>query len=184
MTLADLRSRLRSELGDEIPGAYVWSDALLEGFLGDAVERLGEDLPLQREEELAPNADGSYLLPPGLRRLHTVEVEGSVLSPAEYEVWAGGLRLSMPTDTAATVRYSGGRARPAPTGEVDLRPGEAAPALWLAAAYAMGWLAKQREKVGVRADRSEGVSAGYLDRYAEWRSARRRPLRRGVMSAR
>ncbi len=182
MTLADLRARLRSELGDETPGAYVWSNVLLDGFLGDAVERLGEDVPLQQEEELAPSPDGTYLLPPTLRRLHAVEVDRAQLAPSEYEVWAGTLRPTAPSSLPATVRYTAARERPAATGEVGLRHGEEAPVVWLAAAHAMGWLAKQREKVGMGAQGSAAMSAGYQERHADWLRARRRPLRRGVMT--
>lgn len=179
MTLTELRNRLRAELGDETAGAYLWSDTLLNGFLGDAVERLGEDAPLQRTATLAP-AGGAYTLPADLLRLRAVEIDGVTLAGDEYSAWGGKLTLTSPTTRSATVRYGAARARPPTTGDIGLLAAEEPPVLWLAASYAMSWLAKQREKIGPSAV-STGASAvahAYVGRYDRWLTARRRPLRR------
>lgn len=176
MTLSELRARLRAELGDETAGAYVWGDTLLDGFLGDAVERLGADLPLEREAQLTASADGAYALPADLLRVRSVEAGGLALGPGEYTAWGGTLRLAAPTSTTITVRYAGARARPPASGDAGLRAGEEPPVVWLAASYAMAWLGKQREKAGAAS--SGRVAAAYGRRYEEWLRARRRPLRR------
>lgn len=190
MTLAQLRARLRAELGDETAGASVWSDALLDGFLGDAVERLGRDAPAQAEARLLPDADGSYTLPADVLRLHAVYPDagdGESAEPlrvSEYTVWAGRLRVTSAGGAAVFVRYAGPRQRPPAMGEADLRGGEEPAAIWLAAAYAMDWLAKQREKAGVHAAGHSAVGAEYARRYAEWLAAGRRVLRRRTVSGR
>ena len=179
MTLTELRARLRAELGDETAGAYVWSDPLLDGFLGDAIQRLGEDVPLEKESSLTVGADGSYALPADLVRLRGVKVGDSALLPGEYTVWAGKLTLHSPSAGPATVRYTAARSRPSVTGDIGLRAGEELPVLWLASAHAMAWLAKQREKAGAGGS-SGAVSQAYAQRYERWLVARRRPLRRIV----
>jgi len=176
MTLSELRPRLRAELGDETTGVYVWSDALLDGFLGDATERLGEDLPLEKEAQLTPNPDGAYALPADLLRLRSVATGGVVLGPGEYTAWGGTLRLASPGSSEISVRYAGARPRPPASGDAGLLAGETPPVLWLAAASAMGWLGKQREKAGAAS--SGAVASAYGRRYEEWLRARRRPLRR------
>lgn len=179
MTLSELRSRLRAELGDETTGAYLWSDALLDGFLGDAMERLGEDVPLQKTAALSAAADGSYTLPADLIRVRGVDVDGMALESGDYTVWAGALTLASPSSTTATIRYVATRPRPPATGDVGLGAGEVLPVVWLAAAYAMGWLAKQREKASSGAPNStSAVGQAYAQRYDRWLLARRRPLRR------
>lgn len=184
MTLAQLRARLRAELGDETAGAAVWSDALLDGFLGNAVERLGRDAPAEAEARLLPDADGAYTLPADLLRLHAVYPDaddGARAEPlrvSEYAVWAGRLRAPSAGGSALLVRYAAPRRRPAASGDVDLRGGEEPAAIWLAAAYAMDWLAKQREKAGLQAAGHSTVGAEYARRYADWLAAGGRVLRR------
>ena len=182
MTLAELRARLRAELGDQTAGAYVWGDALLDAFLGDATERLGEDAPLEREAQLAAAPDGAYNLPADLVRVHAVERGGGALQPGEYAAWGGRLRLQAPSTAPVVVRYAAARPRPPLTGDAGLRAGEELPVLWLAAACAMEWLAKQREKAGSSAATgADAVAGAYRQRYDGWLAARRRPLRRRVL---
>ncbi len=179
MTLTELRARLRAELGDEAAGAYVWTDALLDGFLGDATERLGEDVPAERSVELSPGADGSYVLPGDLVRLRAVESGGVRLLPSEYTVWAGRLTLAVPTSGTLNVRYAAARSRPPATGDAGLGAGEEVPVVWLAAAYKIEWLAKQREKDGVGSHfLPSAAGAVYRDQYDRWLQARRRRLNR------
>ncbi|MDP9380743.1 MAG: hypothetical protein M3Q29_11455 [Chloroflexota bacterium] len=183
MTLAELRARLRAELGDQTVGAYVWSDELLDGFLGDAVERLGADSPLQREAQLSTAADGAYALPADRLRLHEALLDDTPLHPAEYTVWAGKLRLQSPSPSELLVRYAAARGRPPATGDVGLRAGEDPPVIWLAASYAMEWLSKQREKTGSALAATSGtVAQAYEQRYETWLATKPRPLRRTVMS--
>lgn len=178
MTLAEVRARLRAELGDETVGAYVWTDALLDAFVGDAVERLGQDAPAQRTTTVAPSGDGSYALPTDFLRLRSVALDGATLRAEEYTLWAGKLTLMAPTSASVAIRYEAARSRPPTTGDVGLGAGEAPPTVWLAASYAMGWLAKQREKAGLGLGHgANAVSGAYAARYEAWVS-RRRPLRR------
>ena len=160
MTLTELRARLRAELGDETAGAYVWSDPLLDGFLGDAIQRLGEDVPLEKESFLTAGADGAYTLPADLVRLRGVRLGDGALPPDEYTAWAGKLTLLSPSTSPVTVRYTAARSRPPATGDIGLKAGEDAPVLWLASAHAMAWLANtDRQSTLTRAKALTGARA-------------------------
>lgn len=186
MLISDLRTRLRAELGDETPGAYLWSDALLDDFIADAVQRFGEDVPLEREVVLSVQPDGSYVLPDDLLRVRSVFSEDEPLSGDEYAVWAGKLLPVEARVSDLTVQYEAARPRPSTDGDVTLGAGEDAALVWLSAGFAMEWLAKQREKAGAfpSANATSAVAEAYRSRYERLLTARRRNLQRVIIKAR
>lgn len=183
MTIDELRARLRTEIGDETPGSYTWPDPLLNALLGDGVEQLGMDIPMRRTAELAPAADGSYTLPLGLVRLLRVESSGELLLRREYTLRGRTLTASGYTGPLS-ILYDGMRFRPGVGQDPEITDGEAMPVVWLAASYAMRWLAVQRERLGMeRARGAHAAAQEYAQRYAEWLAAGRRPLQRYALSA-
>lgn len=65
-TRADFLSGVRLELQDPGPTNYIWSDALLQAFLRDGLDRLGLDLPPLKETILAAVVgQRDYTISPG-----------------------------------------------------------------------------------------------------------------------
>lgn len=71
-TRLDLMGRVRTELGDSVGPQFVWSDALLHQYLGEAVREWGLVRPVRRQEFLTGTAGqrdfglGAELIPNGV----------------------------------------------------------------------------------------------------------------------
>ncbi|MCL5256556.1 MAG: hypothetical protein M1319_02025 [Chloroflexi bacterium] len=203
-TRADLRARIRQELGDETAGAYVWSEALLNAYIASAIRRCGLDLPKESMMEISLVAGQRYYtLPDDCRQVAAVEYPEGVF--LRRDPVAGGDRLFAGggEDEDAWEQYGGAlwlRRTPPVNGEVVklrylgsyLCPGDDVTTLdlpaqdedlvvWLVCEAALSWLNKQKDK---RLERRGGYlySSFYASRYQEGLRSRRRL--RGVVSRR
>ncbi len=203
-TRADLRGRIRQELGDETAGAYVWSEALLNAYIGGAIKRYSLDLPREDTVEINTVAgQRSYDLPAVCRQVVAVEYPEGVFLRRDpvaggdwfsaagaghedaWEQYGGALwlrRTPAATGDVVRVRYLGGYDSPGDDMTELGLPGEDEDlAVWLACEVALAWLNKQKDK---RLERRGGFlfPSFYASKYQEGLKARRRL--RGVVGRR
>lgn len=112
-TLADIRSRLRTDLRDTDSGAYRWSDAVLERHIAHALEDVGLAIPRELTATLATTSGSRELSVSsltGLIEVDAVEFPSGEFPPAYvgFSHWAGTLHLhtdDVPTGESARVWY-------------------------------------------------------------------------------
>lgn len=182
-TRAELRARVRAELGDG-GGTPLWSDALLHQWLDEAIREYGEQLPREASTSLVSVAgQASYALPSDLDRVLRVEHPDGVLrlaarpaggditsvgatgrSPAvgTFDVWGGQLVLEPAPEAggeAIQVRYLATYPTPATDGAVLATPSRDDAALvWAVCARALRWINTDESK-RQRFERERGASA-------------------------
>jgi len=85
VTRADMRNRLRWELGDETQ-PYVWKDLELNEYIDSSVQLLTTHVPRTRCRVVNPDpADGAYYLPEDcIGPPWRVDMDGQVLPPSAY----------------------------------------------------------------------------------------------------
>lgn len=190
-TRGELKARVRSELNDA-GAARLWSDSLIEGWIGEAIRAYGRSLPREAVTTLASVAgQADYALPADTLAVLRVEhPEGIVrvgrpgaagedlaatLGWPAYDVYAGTLTLRPApgrSDEAIRVRYQASYPEPAADGDLLATP----PAhddllVWQACFRALAWIGTDEAK-RQRFERERGVSAAeaateYRARYAE-----------------
>lgn len=99
-TLADIRSRLRTDLRDTDSNAYRWSDAALDRHIAHALEDLGLAIPRELSTTLATTAGSRELSTAsltGLIEVEAVEFPVEQFPPAYtgFSYWAGTLHLHL-----------------------------------------------------------------------------------------
>jgi hypothetical protein len=176
LTRAQWRALVRAELGDENAAAYLWSTALLNEWLNEAIRDFARTAPRELETTLTTFAgQAAYALPNGLIEIVRVEhpagtfrrfepptggdwrlADGSLVpadrlgTPASYDVWQGQLVLE-PVPTASgepiAVRYTGQRAEPsADTDPLPVEQQDSELLLLYVCARAMQWISGQEAK--------------------------------------
>jgi hypothetical protein len=139
-TLAELRSRLRVLLNDDAAKGYLWSDAVLDLHLNDALRDYGRAIPRQGEIIIAIVAgEGEYDLPADCLAVIRVEVAAAAdqgdhrfllreIGDADgpgYEVYGGRLIIRpTPSEAGASlmVRYLASHAALAVDGDPSTAP--------------------------------------------------------------
>lgn len=113
-TLADIRGRVRKDLGDTTAGAYRWTDDQLDRHIERALDELSRSVPREQVATLATTAGSREVDLSGLTGL--IEVE-SVEYPVDsyppqmpgFSTWADSLTLhvdSLPDGADARVYYT------------------------------------------------------------------------------
>ncbi|HXF82612.1 MAG TPA: hypothetical protein VNN19_07660 [bacterium] len=196
-TRAELRAAIRTELNDG-GGTPLWSDALLNEFIAQAIRRYGAQLPEEASTTIAVVAgQAAYPLPD--RFLRAVRVEqpagtervGDGRHPWSYRVFAGQLLLDpAPTqagsDQEITLDYLRRYAEPAADGDTLATPSADDDVLVaLVCARALDELAldesKRQRFSRVRSADPRGVAAAYERRAGERIALRARVLRVGAL---
>lgn len=190
ITIAELRLRVRVELGDETAGAYVWADALLDSYIAAAVRRYSFDLPGEAEITITTTAGvAAYPLPADCLQVTRIEYPAGVFllhasgGGGTWEEYAGNLVLGLEPASSGdviTVRYRKAYSAPDDEGTpLDVPAGDEDLIVWLVCEAALAWLNKQKDK---RLDRRAGYlyPETYAKRYQDWVRARRRV--KGVVS--
>ena len=101
-TLADIRSRVRTDLHDTDSGAYRWSDADLDRHIARALDDVSRAIPREQSATLATTTgsrDLSLATLAGLIEVEAVEYPAGEFPPAYagFTAWAGTLSLHTPT---------------------------------------------------------------------------------------
>ncbi|MCC6224711.1 MAG: hypothetical protein IT201_14605 [Thermoleophilia bacterium] len=186
-TRAQIRTTIRSELNDS-GGVQLWSDALLNTWLIEALRDYGREVGLEKTTTLTTVASqASYALPADTLQVLRVEYPsgyfrvpspyhgGDVaaeasptpmpgLRPGElvYEVWGGSVILSPAPSASAetiTVRYIGAYSEPANDGDsLDVPTREEAAIVAYVAMRAVQWIDTDESK-RQRFERQKGASA-------------------------
>jgi hypothetical protein len=181
----DLRARTRAELND-MGGTPLWSDALLNQWLDEAIREYGEHLPREASASLTSVAEqAEYALPSDVDRVLRVEhpegvfrvaarsaggdvlaVEGIELSVpgtvGTFDAWAGQLVLQPAPDAsgeAIRVRYLATYATPTSDGDALTTPTrDDAVLTWSVCGRALRWIDTDESK-RQRFERERGASA-------------------------
>jgi hypothetical protein len=186
------RARVRAELGDEAT-PYLWSDGLLDGWLGEALAEYERAVPREAAAELASVAgEGRYALPgdvlavvrvehpAGVERVRARAGEGGA---GTYDVWGGQLVLApAPGQTGEPIRlrYLGRRAAPRTDAEaLPVAVGEEERLVLYVCARALVWISTQEGKRQAF-ERTRGADALAL---AGWYEARYREALRARAGA-
>lgn len=170
------RALVRAELGDENASAYLWSTALLNEWLAEAIRDFGRGVPREETAMLTTIAgQAAYDLPLGLVEVVRVEHPANafrVFAPSvggdwrpgaspppgvdrrggapSYDVWRGQLVLE-PAPTASgegvVVRYTTRRAEPAADADpLPVESGDEELLLLYVCARALAWIGTQEGK--------------------------------------
>ena len=173
-TRAELRQKIRDELNDNA-AAKLWTDALLNDFIVQAIRAYGRDLPKQASASITAVADQeAYTLPADFDRAMRVEQpdgELRVLSSGfrgelgTYRVWGNQLTLD-PAPAAAgsdqdiSLEYLARYAEPAVDGDTLATPlSDDDVLVAFACADAMRWVGSDEAK-RARFERQRGASPG------------------------
>ncbi|GEM_PF-942515 len=185
-TRAELLGRIRNELNDT-GTTKLWADALLQGWIGEAIRDYSERLPREATTTWASVAgQASYVLPAdfatalrvehpaGFYRVYAPLAGGDVLEDTSalcvavgqqvltFDVFGGSLLLDPAPDQAGdviTLRYLAVYAEPTADGDVLATPSRDDELLvWLACARALEWIGTDEAK-RMRFERQRGVSA-------------------------
>jgi hypothetical protein len=196
-TRASLRSLIRQELGDA-GGTPLWSDALLNQWIGEAIRRYGRELPRELSTTMVVVAgQASYSLPADCDRVVRVEQpKGSQRSSGDrsqagYRTFAGQILLDPPpgatgSDQDLRLEYLGRYAEPAADADVIATPpGDDDLLMGLVCASALRWIDLDEAK-RQRFERERGASAGetarwYRTRAEEAIALRKRRVRTSVL---
>ncbi len=202
VTRAQWRALVRAELGDEM-SPYLWSDALLDEWLVEAVRDFGRAVPREATVTLWSVAgQAGYSLPLGLVEVVRVEhppgayrvfaprtggdpapgAAGATGEPGGYDVWGGELVLEPAPVTSGEpimVRYTSQCA--VPSADSDPLPVEASDVellLLYVCGRALQWVATQEGKRQAF-ERERGASAttlaaSYQGRYRAALASRQR----------
>ncbi len=196
-TRAQLRTTIRTELNDS-GGTPLWSDALLNEYLAQAIRRYGEQLPEEASSTITVVADqAAYALPARFQQVMRVEQPngtervGDPRHPWSYRVFAGQLVLDPAPaqaggDQDVTLDYLRWYAEPTADGDTLATPSQDDDVLVaLVCARALAELATDESK-RQRFERQRGadpreVAAAYERRAAERLTLRARRVRGGAL---
>lgn len=205
-TRAELRTLVRTELND-VAATKLWSDALLNQWISEAVREYGRHEPREATTTLTTTANqADYPLPSDLVTILRVEHPPGIVRRAEraadgtdltdspdwptYEVYGGTLTLRpapAASGEAIALRYLGQYAVPAADGDTLATPPVDDDLLvWLVCARALAWLGTDEAK-RQRFERERGVSAAEVAAHYAARVAaglverRRRPVERRLV---
>jgi hypothetical protein len=182
-TRLELRARVRAELNDA-GGTPLWSDALLNQWLDEAIREYGEYFPREADAELTGVAgQAEYALPSDADRVLRVEhpdgafrvaarlVGGDVLTveaidwsctSGTFDAWAGQLVLQPAPDVSGEsirVRYLATYATPTSDGATLATPArDDAVLVWSVCRRALRWIDTDESK-RQRFERERGASA-------------------------
>ena len=182
-TRLELRARVRAELNDA-GGTPLWTDALLNQWLDEAIREYGENFPREASASLTSVAGQTeYVLPSDVDRVLRVEhpqgvfrvaaraaggdvlaVETIELAPAigTFDAWAGQLVLQPAPDVsgeAIRVRYLATYATPTSDVATLATPArDDAVLMWSVCGRALRWIDTDESK-RQRFERERGASA-------------------------
>jgi hypothetical protein len=175
-TRAELRQKIRDELNDNAT-AKLWTDALLNDFIVQAIRAYGRELPKQASATITAVADQeAYALPSDFDRAMRVEQPdgeprvpglGSHVSSeqASYRLWGNQLILDPAPDAAGSgqdvsLEYLARYAEPAADGDtLATPPSDDDVLVAFACADAMRWIGSDEAK-RARFERQRGASPG------------------------
>jgi hypothetical protein len=193
-----LRTAIRQELNDA-GGTQLWTDSLIDEWIGEAIRQYGRSLPKEATAELTTVASqAAYDLPADADRvLRVTYPEGVVWSPdlgsrgacGTYRVFAGQLTLEpapSTSDESIAVEYLARYAEPAADGDTLATPAADDDILLrLVVGRALRWItldeAKRQRFEQQRGASASGTAALYEQEAEELIRQRKRRLRSGAL---
>ncbi|ACZ42673.1 hypothetical protein Tter_1767 [Thermobaculum terrenum ATCC BAA-798] len=174
VTRADMRNRLRWELGDETQ-PYVWKDLELNEYIDSSVQLLTTHVPRTRCRVVNPDpADGAYYLPEDcIGPPWRVDMDGQVLPPSAYFLPDDHILMLEPMGTRGVrpiaVTYPACVFPPGDdTTPLGILHWEEEPLLWLSAYSALCSLESRRQRGGVMIRKEVPSIEAYAQRYKDW----------------